>query len=354
MRSILIFLCIWSAPVQSREASSGYDWREIQTGIYLHTRIDPFAGPVDGNSIVIVGEDTVTIVDTHINPAATRAMIERIRSITEKPVSTIINTHWHDDHVNGNATLLSAFPNAEIIAHPYTREKLLAEWEDFEKQRIEAFNTVTVDRILEAARDAEANGDSTRAMNLEIYAGYVAALKPEIPTMEFAYPSKLISDRKIISGVNRDIEIRYVGNGNTQGDLIVWLPNEKILITGDIVVTPIPYAFDSPFPDWIETLGVLEEFEASTIIPGHGAVMEDNSYVKRLKTLLTETLSRVKSAANDGATSETLADHINLDDFRREFAGDDPAAQHAWRSYYLTPGLQSAWEALGYSDTISD
>ena len=195
----------------------------------------PYAGPVDGNSVVIVNENDVVVFDTHINPAAARAVVAKIKSITNNPVSYVINSHWHDDHINGNATFKDAFPDAVILAHSYTAQRLEIGWKAFEDGRIAAYGAVTVDAINNAADGLEAT-DPDRAISYRVYGGYVEALKPELPDMELAFPNQHVDDTFEIDGGDRKIQVKFVGRGNTNGDLIAWLPDEKILITGDILV----------------------------------------------------------------------------------------------------------------------
>lgn len=325
----------------------GYEWRVIDEGIYLHTQEDPFAGPVDGNSIVIINDEDVFVIDTHINPAVARAVVSKIKAITDKPVSHIINTHWHDDHLNGNATFKNAFPDAEIIAHPFSAAKLKEEWRNLEEGRMAAYDSLTVERILEAADAAEAD-DPMRAMNLRLYAGYVGALKPELPNLEYAFPTMFVSDQMVFQRENRKIEIQWVGSGNTEGDLIVYLPNEDIVITGDMLVAPIPYAFDSPMEEWPSTLARLKDLDAETIIPGHGKPKNNTQYLDQLMALFTVMTRQVDQAAKNGVAYEDLADAVDLSEQRELFTGGEPDAEFAWKNYFFDPGLKSAWVSLGY------
>ena len=122
----------------AEELFDGYRWERIGDGIFLHRPADPLAGPVDGNSVVILTDRDVFVVDTHINPAATRAVINKVRNLTRLPVSHVINTHWHDDHTNGNQAWRSAFPGVRIVAHAATLASLREEWPPMLAQRRES------------------------------------------------------------------------------------------------------------------------------------------------------------------------------------------------------------------------
>jgi glyoxylase-like metal-dependent hydrolase (beta-lactamase superfamily II) len=325
----------------------GYAWQEVAGGIYLHTRTDPLAGPVDGNSVVIVNDVDVFVVDTHINPAAARAVIARIREITEKPVSHVINTHWHDDHTNGNHAYRQAYPEARIVAHRATLSSLEREWQAMEDQRREVYASVKDQDLMAAAEAADAE-DPQRAMGIRLFAAYRDALLPELPGLELVYPDLVFDDSMAFHRGGRRIEVRWMGRGNTDGDVVVWLPDDSVLVTGDMLVAPIPYAFDSPMVDWIGTLGRVAELPAEIIIPGHGPPQRDRAYLKRVVGLLERTVEAVREARAEGVAYEALTDAVDLAAQERQFTRGDPARLFAWRSYFLEPGLKSAWAALGY------
>lgn len=328
------------------ELYPGYRWLDLGDGIYLHSQTDPLAGPVDGNSVVIVTSEEVIVVDTHINPAVARAIITKIRTITDKPVGKVINTHWHDDHTNGNHAYRDAFPDAQFIAHRETLASLRKEWLPMEEQRREAYASVSPNELM---AKAAAMDDAELAFNYRVYAGYIKALKPELPTLQLVYPDTVFDDElEFVSG-DRRIVLKWLGRGNTEGDIVVWLPDDKLLITGDILVSPIPFAFDSPMTDWIDTLKRVPSFAATRLVPGHGNVQNDRKYVEQVVSLLQQTLDSVRQAHDDGVVFSELATAVDLSKPELQFTGGDPEKTFAWRSFYLTPGLKSAWASLGYA-----
>lgn len=333
--------------VAAEEIYPGYRWQAVGSGIFVHSQTDPLAGPVDGNSTVIIADDAVVVVDTHINPAVTRAVINKIRRLTDSPVTHVVNTHWHDDHVNGNHEFRKAFPEVAIIAHRATLHELCYEWQVMEEQRSEAYAGVDVEELRKKAADEE-QAEPGSAIAYSVYAGYVAALRPELPTLVLEYPDTVFDDSISLAFGDRRIEIRWPGRGNTDGDAVVWLPTERVLVTGDLLVAPIPFAFDAPMKHWSRTLERLAELEPGILIPGHGPVQYGDSYLTAVITLLDETLEQVRSARANGSDFATLNSALDLGAFRRQFAGDDPQWQWAWDNFYVRPGLKSAWQSLGY------
>src|SRR4029079_17440099 len=106
-------------PAPTAAPQTPYRFQQVVPGIY--SAIGTGTMNVGSNSAVIVNADDVVIVDSHISPASGRAMLQELRSITDKPVRFLVNTHFHYDHVNGNQAFA---PAADIIGHDYTRRKL--------------------------------------------------------------------------------------------------------------------------------------------------------------------------------------------------------------------------------------
>ena len=327
------------------ETLGGYQWQRLQDGIFLHAPIDPLAAPIDGNSMIIDIGDSVVVVDTHINPAAARAAIAQIDKQIGKPVTHIINTHWHDDHTNGNHAYREAWPDAKIIAHAATLEALRKEWQALEDGRREAYAQVEVEQIYAAADQLD---DPLQAINYRKYAQYIEALKPELPTLELVYPDTVFEDDFVIDGGNRRIEIRWLGRGNTDGDVVVHLPDDDVLITGDLLVLPVPFAFDSPMSEWVTTLETLAGIGAGTIVPGHGPVQKDDNKINQLRDLIKATLTRVQAAHDGGTTFAELPDVVDLSVFEQRYVNGDDERLVAWQSFFVSPGLKSAWSSLGY------
>ena len=214
-----------------------------------------------------------------------------------------------------------------------------------EDQRREVYASVAGRDLLAEAAKAE---DPERAIGLRVFAGYRDALAPELPQMELVYPDLLFDEQMVFERGQRTIVVRWLGRGNTDGDALAWLPEEKVLMTGDLLVAPIPFAFDSPMDDWVDTLGKVAELGAETIVPGHGAVQRDSRYLAQATRLLEVTLAAVREARAGGAGYADLAAAVDLSEMEELFAGDDRMRAYAWRAYYLAPGLKSAWAALGY------
>jgi glyoxylase-like metal-dependent hydrolase (beta-lactamase superfamily II) len=146
----------------------------------------------------------------------------------------------------------------------------------------------------------------------------------------------------------RQIHILHLGLGNAPGDLVLWLPKEHILASGDLVVHPVPYGFGSFPKEWIATLDKLAAFDFDLLVPGHGAIQRDSAYIRRLQALLTEVRRQVGVSVAQGFDLETTRDVLDLDAFIDEFAGSDEDARRKFDNWWRQPIARSAWlEARG-------
>jgi len=125
---------------------------------------------------------------------------------------------------------------------------------------------------------------------------------------------------------SRPVEIKYLGRGNTPGDAVVFLPRERILIAGDLVVHPIPYLCSGYPSEWAETLGRLIDLNPQTIVPGHGDVLRDLTYPKQVQELLASVVAQVRQALYTQGNGKPLEDvrkevekNIDYESLRRKF-----------------------------------
>src|SRR4029079_3362302 len=108
----------------AKSVSQSYTLEKIGRGLFAFIAPETFGSLVSGNSLVVVGDSAVLVVDAGHFPSLTRRMVAAIRSTTSKPVRYLVNTHWHPDHWLGNGDYRAAFPYVEIIATPFTRDEI--------------------------------------------------------------------------------------------------------------------------------------------------------------------------------------------------------------------------------------
>ncbi|MEO8451847.1 MAG: MBL fold metallo-hydrolase [Gemmatimonadota bacterium] len=310
---------------------------------------------VDGTALVIINDADVVVVDAQGTPTTARRVLAEIRKLTPKPVRYVITTHWHGDHWLGNQVYQEAFPGVEFIAHPNNLEDL----EALELPGLDSARNVTMPRTLKDmeqgyAKSVRRDGKSYSPQDSVLTAGQIAAFRWAIPAMKEIRPVKptlLVADSLTLRRGERTIVVRFLGRGNTRGDLSVWLPKERILATGDLLVNPAPYSFGSFLREWVQTLTKLHQLPAAVIVPGHGAIQRDWAYVDLFVELLNSTLGQAKDAVAKGLDLEATRKAVDLTAFRERFAGGDDLKGLAFDAFFVAPAVERAWlEARGELD----
>ncbi|HSA57238.1 MAG TPA: MBL fold metallo-hydrolase [Gemmatimonadaceae bacterium] len=323
--------------------------RQLAPGVYAILQGEPIV-IADANVLIVINDEDVIVVDANILPGSARHVIGEIRKLTPKPVRYVINTHWHSDHHYGNAVYREAYPGVEFIQHVNTRRDIIARDVPALAKNVETGYPEQLARIRKALETGKTStgADVTPAMRSD-FTNLIPILEAFVTEMKVTplVPGTLVvQDSLVLHRGDRRIIVKYLGRGNTAGDLVVHLPKERIVATGDLVVHPIPFSFFSHLGDWPNTLRALKGIDAGTIMPGHGPIMADWAYVDQLIPLIESTWEQVKRAVASGADLETTRKQVNLDRFRDVFAGADERRRRQFGNLFQTPAVEAAFNEL--------
>jgi glyoxylase-like metal-dependent hydrolase (beta-lactamase superfamily II) len=155
----------------------------------------------------------------------------------------------------------------------------------------------------------------------------------------------------VIHDEHAPVEISFFGRANTDGDALVWLPRQRVLVTGDAVVHPIPYASACYPREWCEVLQRVKTIDFAYLVPGHGAVQTDRAYVATLIGALGEIRARVGTLAESGMELDELRRTVDLKSTRARFVADEDGwGRVVLANAFLGAILAKAWrEARGES-----
>ena len=350
--SLLALLASSAAIAQSPATSPGFTVEKLADGVYATIRREPPSLFFEPNNLFIIGERDVIIVDAQFSLASTRATLAALRRLTNKPVRYVINTHPHDDHITGNQVYRDAFPGVEFVAHTNTAIDLeTGEIADLEKSKGEAIDGAIRGLEQALASGKRRSGHPLTPADRDRLTRQIDAFRWALPAfaeIRPVRPTVTIADSLVLHRGARTIVVRYLGRGNTRGDLSVWLPNERVLVTGDLLVHPAPYAFGSFLGDWVATLGALRALPAAVIVPGHGAIQRDWRYLDLLVELLESTRAQARTAVAKGLDLEATRRAVDLAAFRERFAQGDEAVGRAFDAFFIAPAVERAWrEARG-------
>ncbi len=207
-------------------------WDELDTGVFRkrYQHLDLEIG-------LVLGETGVVLIDTRASHVEARRLLADVGRLTTSPIRHVVDTHWHWDHTFGNAI----FTDAEVWGHAECRRMLA---ERGEAARTEAIGWVPADR------------------------------RGEIEEVEIRLPERIITDRGVIDLGNRSVELRFIGQGHTEGDIVVGVSDSAVVFAGDLLEEGAPPYFGDGYPiAWPDTVRRLADLGAAVVVPGHGDVM---------------------------------------------------------------------------------
>ncbi|MEO8167910.1 MAG: MBL fold metallo-hydrolase [bacterium] len=343
-----LFLLIVFCCTSTKSIAASFKTVKVADGVYAFIPPGPLHDIVEGNSVAIIGDDAVLVVDTFGDSYTANQMIAGLKELTPKPVRYIVNTHWHYDHVMGNYVWKKAFPDAIIIGHARMRElydvripKIVGE-EPKASYELKSL----IRRQLESGRNEEGTPLTKyeREVRLPQTLADLDTFVSYLDEYKYQPLDVTINDSlTVYLGKNRTIQIFHPGKAHSSGDLFVHIASARILITGDVVVSPVPYAFGAFHTDWLRVLNKIIWMKPAKIIPGHGEVQSDLKYVRSMIDLLTGLQEIVTAAYKDTLSLEQAQSTIDLPALRTRFAGKDDEKNWAFTNYFLKPGIKSLY-----------
>ncbi|HTA64712.1 MAG TPA: MBL fold metallo-hydrolase [Xanthomonadaceae bacterium] len=212
----------------------------------------------DGNTIVLRGRDGLIVFDTGRHRAHTQRILDFAKA-TGQPIVAIVNSHWHLDHVSGNAMLRDAYPQAHVYASHAIEAAMTGFLADERRQLQDAIAKHKV-------KDAQ-----------------VPSLQEEIARIDAG--SRLFPDRPVEASGMRTLAGRTLQVGLTHavvtaGDVWLYDPATKVLLSGDLVTLPAPLFDTACAPRWSQQLAALDAVPFDSLVPGHGAVMDHAGFAR--------------------------------------------------------------------------
>ncbi len=303
------FLCLlllaWNAALlcaQTGKPKETPEFEKLAEGVYAHI------ASADSNAVsnagFIILDHFVLVFDTHFTLEAGQELAARIHAITPKPVRYLMNSHFHPDHTHGN----QAFPGALEISSTATRRDML-------QKDIPALNrslTMADEQLQKLNKQALQEHDPRQ---LQMIRSQIAARQEFLSRMsklKIIPPIITLDDSLTVRDGTHEVQLLYLGAGHTNGDVVLFLPSEKVAFLGDLFFNAaLPNTQDAILLDWIKTLGEVLRLDAEKFVPGHGPVggrkdvQEFLRYLEELKAL-------VAPAVNRGDTLDQVLHDVHL------------------------------------------
>jgi glyoxylase-like metal-dependent hydrolase (beta-lactamase superfamily II) len=277
----------------------GLPVRELAPGVYAV--LGDTGRGVEGrpNAGFVVTEGGVVVIDALASPRQGEQLLRTIRGITDRPVSWLVLTHHHPDHHFGAVVLRKA--GARVMAHPDTR--VLA---------------------AEGGEDALI-ADWVRVVGLDAMRGF-----------EFANsPDRKVTGSDTLRVGGRTIVVTHPGQGHSAGDLLVWLPRERVLFAGDVLVEDgVSMVVDGNSSELLRVLGAVEGLRPAAVVPGHGAIPErPSTLVRRTREYLTALQGEMRAAVERGVPMRRALAALPPADSTRPVSLDSRRRRNAARVY---------------------
>ncbi len=325
----------------------------LAEGVYAIIHDDATDQWPHGNTGVVVSQAGVLVVDATYLPSRARGDIALIRRLTDRPVRYLVNTHWHMDHTHGNEAYRDAFPGLTIVTERSTRaftELNTRYWSRYSTAPDSPRRQALGELEAELARGTDSTGRSHTA---EEKRKLETAIRQRTGELDELAKVRVVVADQVFDGATtlwlggRRVELVDHGRANSPHDVTVYLPKERVLFTGDILVqSPVPYTGMSwPVP-WIEVLAELERLPIAALVPGHGPVMRDHGYTRRMRELLEAVTSRVRDHATRGRPVEWIQDSLRLDDIRRTVPAWTGSEHDADWDYIVRTVIERAWRGV--------
>jgi len=232
----------------------------------------------DPNTGVIIGDDAVLVADTQATPAMAADVIRRIRTVTDKPIKYVVLTHYHAVRVLG-ASAYRAEGCQEVIAS------------------LDTYNLI-VER-----------GEQDKASEIGRFPRLFRNLDSLPPGL--TWPTLTFSGQMTLWLGKLEVQLLQLGRGHTAGDTVVWLPQERSLLSGDLVeFDATPYAGDAYFQDWPQTLERIAALQPQALVPGRGPALRGAAQVEAglagTRAFVSDLWASVKAGADAGQDLRTV------------------------------------------------
>jgi cyclase len=300
-------------PAGTAHSGKAFRFNKVKDGIYHAVGTGALA--VVGNSSIIVNATDAIVVDDHVSPAAAWVLLDEIKSITDKPVRTVINTHFHFDHAHGNQVFA---PDVDIIGHEFTRQMLLTGntlQMPLYRNYVEGLPRQIEDLRKRVAAETDATRKATLQMQLEAAENNRASQAELRPTP----PNVTLRDQLTLYRGDREIQIRFLGRAHTAGDVVVYLPKEKVVITGDFLTAALSNMSDGFVNEWPATLDALKKLDFDTVLPGHGDAFTDKTKIDYFQAYLRDVWTEVSRLKQQGVSAEEASKRADLTKHKDHF-----------------------------------
>jgi glyoxylase-like metal-dependent hydrolase (beta-lactamase superfamily II) len=342
---LTLLTVIPSQPIAAQARDAGARMERVADGVYAIIHDAATEDWPNSNTGVVVGDNGVLVVDATYLPSRAKADIALIRTVTDKPVRYVVISHLHRDHTGGTSAYREAFPNVSVISGPETREFIAINRAATARAGAASGSPLrarlaALERQLSAGHDS--SGRALSAQETAALAKNVSQRRIEITDLEgytVVVPDVTVKTELVLHLGARTVVIQDRGRANSPDDVTAFVADQRVLFTGDIVVeAPIPYLGATWPVEWARVLRDIEASAPSAVVPGHGPVMHDVSYVRSMRELIESVDGQVAALLKQGLPLDQIQQRVDV--------ATNRAAVPAWNSADVDADWRGSVRAL--------
>jgi cyclase len=307
------------------------------------------------NTVVVINDDDVVVFDSCTRAVTAQAVIAEIRKLTQKPVRVLINSHWHQDHWSGNDAYVKAFPGLRIIASEQTRDYMKRMPPAYFVRSLEIGGQKRREELAAAIKTGKLPDGSPLTPEIRAQREENLARREhfavEVQALPRVLPNVVYEDEMTFWSGSREFHLMSV-TGDATGSTVLYLPGRKVLVMGDVLVSPEdgngppPWTTNSySVTPWLESLRRLDALDVVAVVPGQGPTMHDKAYLRRTIELFAAILDQVHAALERGIVgleqvqAAVNVDHIGLAYAPGSFISGD---FHRWVGTFSKKAMQES------------
>ncbi len=346
LSALLVLVSVGRAGAQSHPAPKRVD---IAEGIYLFMTPPYGEFGLDGNSVAIVTGEGVLVFDSNGTPAAAENVLAEIRKLTAQPVKYLVNSHWHWDHWYGAEVYKKAFPDVVVITQEKSRLMMAGPAIEFNRPFLEKDFPPFVQSLEKRVADGEAA--SPPPANLPRLKQVLAQAKfflDQKNSVRHTLAGVTFQDQMEIHLGGRTIQLMNFGRAVTPGDTVLYLPREKVLLVGDLIVNPVTFALGCYPSSWLAALEKIEKLDATTIITGHEEPLRDKELLRNTMEVMRILLREGQAAKTRGLDPDAAKAAIlpQLGDLKAKITRNDPKQNGLFDLYLVDWYLHRVYDEL--------
>ena len=302
-----------------------------------------------GNGVAILAPEGVFFIDTYLQFNYAEEAIRRLKKITKLPVKYVFNTHSHNDHTSGNGVFRRIYPESRLIVNEASvvglegrvKAKVEGEKAFIDGELAQADTEVKLGKTIRGGTVLTGTMKEYWELSLREAREYRQQYRPE----KYVSPDIVFGDTLVMRWGNLTLKMIHMrDDGHSRADMIVWIPEQRLLVAGDLVVAPTPYY---SLPGITKAVRALIAMNPAIIIPGHGPVEYDLSYMQLLERAFSTYQRAAEEAVAARIPERRAMDSIAFRDIDRAFTGSDEMKIWAYEAFFTRNVIHLTYQATG-------